>query len=157
VLVVLGVALRPLPKHGALLPGPSLIELLIGIAMLGLASMCLGLLISALVSTSEKAMPILVLATMVQVILSGFVEPLKSGSALWYIACVAPARWGFAAVASTASLNTISPPGSTTDPLWNHSGMHWLVDIGVMIGLAVFFIVLTALRLRKLGPRRRKA
>ena len=33
--------------------------------------MCLGLLVSALVSTSEKAMPFLVLLTMIQVILSG--------------------------------------------------------------------------------------
>jgi ABC-type multidrug transport system permease subunit len=48
-----------------------LIELLLGIAVLSLTSMCLGLLVSALVSTSEKAMPLLVLLTMVQVILSG--------------------------------------------------------------------------------------
>ncbi|HEY6296390.1 MAG TPA: FHA domain-containing protein [Streptosporangiaceae bacterium] len=157
VLVVLGVALDPLPAHGAFLPGPSLIELLIGIALLGLASMCLGLLISALVSTSEKAMPILVLVTMVQVILSGFVEPLKSGSALWYVACVAPARWGFAAVAATTNLNVISPLGSTVDPLWTHTASHWLRDMAIMIVLAVIFVVLTALRLRTLGPRRRKA
>jgi ABC-type multidrug transport system ATPase subunit len=156
VLVVLGVALRKLPPHGAFLPGSSLVELLIGIAMLGLASMCLGLFISALVSTSEKAMPILVLVTMVQVILSGFVEPLKSGSALWYVACVAPARWGFAAVASTANLNVISPLGSVTDPLWAHSASHWVRDMGIMIGLAALFVLLTALRLRRLGPRRRK-
>jgi ABC transport system ATP-binding/permease protein len=157
VLVLLGVALEPLPPHGAFLPGPSLVELLIGIALLGLASMCLGLFISALVSTSEKAMPILVLVTMVQVILSGFVEPLKSGSALWYVACVAPARWGFAAVASTTNLNVISVPGSTVDPLWAHTASHWLRDMAIMIVLAVIFIVLTALRLRTLGPRRRKA
>ncbi len=157
ILVVLGVAFRKLPAHGAFLPGPPLVELLIGVAMLGLASMCLGLLVSALVSTAEKAMPVLVLLTMVQVILCGFVTPLKSGTPLWYLACVAPARWGFAAVASTTSLNVISPLGSTTDPLWAHSASHWLVDMGVMIGLAVFFVLLAALRLRSLGPRRRKA
>jgi ABC transport system ATP-binding/permease protein len=157
ILVVLGVALRKLPTHGAFLPGPPLVELLLGVAMLGLASMCLGLLVSALVSTAEKAMPVLVLLTMVQVILCGFVTPLKSGQPLWYLASVAPARWGFGAVASTTNLNVISPFGSTTDPLWAHTATHWLVDMGVMIGLAVIFVLLTALRLRSLGPRRRKA
>ena len=156
VLVVLGVTFEPLPAHGAFLPGPSLIELLIGIALLGLASMCLGLFISALVSTSEKAMPILVLVTMVQVILSGFVEPLKSGSALWYVACVAPARWGFAAVASTTNLNVITPTlGTFTDPLWAHTASNWLRDMGILIGLGAIFMLLAALRLRRLGPRRR--
>ena len=40
--------------------------------------MCLGLLVSALVSTSEKAMPFLVLLTMAQVILSGGVLSLSA-------------------------------------------------------------------------------
>ncbi len=47
--------------------------------------------------------------------------------------------------------------GSTVDPLWAHTASHWLRDMAIMIGLAVIFVVLTALRLRRLGPRRRKA
>ena len=60
-----------MPAHGAFLTGAPLIEIMLGIAVLAVASMCLGLLVSALVSTSEKAMPFLVLLTMAQVILSG--------------------------------------------------------------------------------------
>ena len=67
--------------------------------------MCLGLLVSALVSTSEKAMPFLVLLTMVQVILSGGVLPLVGKPGLAQLAYIAPSRWGFAAVASTVNLN----------------------------------------------------
>ena len=67
--------------------------------MLAVASMCLGLFVSALVSTSEKAMPFLVLFTMVQVVLSGGVVPLDDNPGLSQLAMIAPSRWGFAAVA----------------------------------------------------------
>ena len=56
--------------------------MLIAIAVLALASMCLGLLVSAMVSTSEKAMPFLVLLTMVQVVLSGGVISLAEKAGL---------------------------------------------------------------------------
>jgi ABC-type multidrug transport system ATPase subunit len=157
VLVLLGVLGEPLPSQGALLTGLPLIELLIGIAMLGLASMCLGLLVSALVSTSEKAMPVLVLLTMIQVILSGSVLPLNGKTGLSQLAYLAPARWGFGAVASTTNLNVITPTlGNIVDPLWAHTASNWLRDMGILIGLAAIFIVVAALRLRRLGPRRRK-
>jgi ABC transport system ATP-binding/permease protein len=41
------------------------------VSLLGFASMCLGLVISALLSSTEQAMPILVGLTMGQVVLSG--------------------------------------------------------------------------------------
>src|SRR5579863_404193 len=158
VLVLLGVIGRPLPSQGAFLTGLPLVELLIGIALLGFASMCLGLLVSALVSTSEKAMPVLVLLTMIQVILSGSVLPLHGKTGLSQLAYLAPARWGFGAVASTANLNVITPTlGNIVDPLWAHSSSNWLRDMGILIGLAAIFVVVAALRLRRLGPRRRKS
>ncbi len=157
VLVLLGVVGRPLPPHGAFLTGLPLVELLIGVALLGLASMCLGLLVSALVSTSEKAMPVLVLLTMVQVILSGGVLALTGKAGLSQLAWLAPARWGFGALASTTNLNVITPTlGSFTDPLWAHSAGNWLRDMGILLGLGAVFMLLAALRLRSLGPRRRK-
>jgi len=153
VLVLLGVAARPLPKSGSFLTSAPLAELLVGIAALTLTSMCLGLLVSALVSTSEKAMPFLVLLTMVQVILSGAI-PVALTFAL---TAIAPARWGFGAVASTADLNHTSPirPGSA-DALWDHTSSQWLTDMAVTIGLGLLFVVLTWIFLRRLGPRRRK-
>jgi ABC-type multidrug transport system ATPase subunit len=154
VLVALGVALWPLPTSGSFLKSMPLIELLIGIAVLSLTSMCLGLLVSALVSTSEKAMPLLVLLTMIQVILSGGV-PVQLSPGL---TAIAPASWGFGAVASTADLNNTSPvqPGKP-DALWFHTQAHWLTDMGVMIGLGLLFVLLTWFFISRLGPRRRKA
>ena len=158
VLVLLGVVGRPLPPQGAFLTGLPLVELMIGIAVLGLASMCLGLLVSALVSTSEKAMPVLVLLTMVQVILSGGVIALYHKAGLSQLAYISPSRWGFGAVASTVNLNRINPTlGNFVDPLWNHTASNWLRDMGVMIGLSVLFTLIAWLRLLRLGPRRRKS
>src|SRR5690348_13160253 len=109
-LVLIGVSWRQFPAQGAFLTGAPLIEVILGIAVLAVASMCLGLLVSAMVSTSEKAMPFLVLFTMVQVVLSGFVVPLAHNPGLSQLAMIAPSRWGLAAVASTVDLNQISPP-----------------------------------------------
>ncbi len=157
VLVLIGLAGRPMPPTGAFLTGAPLVELLLGIAAISLASMCLGLLVSAMVSTSEKAMPFLVLLTMVQVILSGGVLSLSGKAGLTQLAWLAPARWGFGAVASTANLALINPTlGNFTDPIWAHTSANWLRDMGYTIGLAVIFTLLTWIKLRRIGPRRRK-
>ena len=156
-LVLIGLFGQKMPPKGALPGVPPLLEILIAIAALSLASMCLGLLVSALVSTSEKAMPFLVLLTMAQVILSGGVVSLVGKPGLEQLAYIAPARWGFGAVASTVNLNVIgvAAPGST-DPLWAQSAGNWLRDMGMLIALGVVFTLLTWLQMRRLGPRRRK-
>ena len=157
VLVLLGLGGRPLPPTGSFLTGAPLVELLLGVAFLAIASMCLGLLVSSLVSTSEKAMPFLVLLTMVQVILSGGVLSLSGKAGLTQLAWVAPARWGFAALASTANLNLINPAaGNFTDPLWDHTAATWLKDMGLMLALAVIFSLAAWIRMRRLSPRRRR-
>jgi ABC transport system ATP-binding/permease protein len=156
-LVLIGVSWRPMPAHGAFFTGAPLLELILGIAVLAVASMCLGLFVSAIVSTSEKAMPFLVLFTMVQVVLSGYVVPLANNNGLKQLAVVAPSRWGFAAVASTVNLNIITPQGQgIVDPLWTQTSQNWLRDMGIMIGLAVIFALLAWIQLRRLSPRRRK-
>jgi len=157
ILVLIGVSWRQMPAKGAFLTGAPLVELILGIALLAVTSMCLGLFVSAIVSTSEKAMPFLVLFTMVQVVLSGYVVPLAGKAGLSQLAMIAPSRWGFAAEASTVNLNVITPPkAGITDPLWAQTPQHWLRDMGVMAGLAVIFALLAWIRLRRLGPRRRK-
>jgi ABC transport system ATP-binding/permease protein len=156
-LVLIGLFGQKMPSKGALPGVPPLVEILIAIAALSLASMCLGLLVSALVSTSEKAMPFLVLLTMAQVILSGGVVSLVGKPGLQQLAYIAPARWGFGAVASTVNLNVIgvSAPGST-DPLWTQSSGNWLRDMGMLIALGVVFTLFAWFQMRRLGPRRRK-
>ena len=157
VIVLLGVTGRQLPAHGALLKSLPLLELLIAVAVLAVASMCLGLLVSAFASTSEKAMPFLVMLTMFQVILSGGVLPFNGMNGLSQLSWIAPARWGFAALASTVNLNGIGLlPGTDADPLWTTSSGDWLRDVGITAGWAVLYLLVTLTQLRRLGPRRRR-
>ncbi len=156
VIVLLGLAGRQLPHSGAVLGSQPLLELLISVAVLAMASMCLGLLVSSLVNTSEKAMPFLVMLTMAQVILSGGVLPLNGIAGLSQLSWIAPARWGFGAAAGTVNLNAVTPITTSADPLWRHTSGNWLRDLGFTAGLAAVFLVVTWIQLRRLGPRRRR-
>jgi ABC-type multidrug transport system ATPase subunit len=157
VLVLVGLVGRPLPAKGAFLTSAPLAELTIAIAVLAVASMTVGLLISALVDTSEKTMPLLVVVVLVQVVLSGGVFPLNGKVGLDQLSWLSPSRWGFGAMAATSSLNKISPPtpGTKPDPLWSHSGHTWLLEIAVQLALMAVFILLIGLRLRRVSPGRR--
>jgi ABC-type multidrug transport system ATPase subunit/pSer/pThr/pTyr-binding forkhead associated (FHA) protein len=152
-IVAIGLAGRPMPKTGSLITGAPLLEIAIAVAVLCFVSMLIGLAISSLVTKSEQTMPALVVVTMIQVVLSGGVIPLKG--ALSWVATIAPARWGMGALASTTSLNVITP-AQAPDALWNHTSSQWLTDIGFMILIGVVCLVITQWRLGKLGPGHRK-
>ncbi len=110
VLVIVGLTGRPLPAQGALLVHLPLVELMLAMFALGVASMTLGLLLSSLVDTSDKAMPLLVVVVMFQVVLSGGIFPLHGKTGLEQVSWISPSRWGFAATGSTVNLNTVIPP-----------------------------------------------
>jgi ABC transport system ATP-binding/permease protein len=116
VLVAVGLIGRPLPAHGALLTSQPLVELMLAMFLLSVASMTLGLLISSLVDTSDKAMPLLVVVVMFQVVLSGGIFPLHGKVGLDQVSWLSPSRWGFAAAASTTNLNKVLPPTGLSLP-----------------------------------------
>jgi ABC transport system ATP-binding/permease protein len=159
--VILGIGLGrsygKLPAMGAVLHGSggALLELLIVMVVLSITSMCLGLMLSALVPTNEIAMPILVGITMVQVVLSGGV-----GLSVYNIplAWLFPSYWGMSALASTVNLNVISPhaPGAHLDPFWDQTSMHWLMNIVALVILGLVFLVISWWRLLRLTPGRRR-
>ena len=151
-LVVVGVAGARLPAHGAVLTSVPLAELVLDVAVLAVASMALGLVVSALVSSSDKTMTVLVILSIVQVMLSGAVLPLGAGLKL--VSFLAPARWGFAATASTVNLNAILPRGSKTDPLWAHEPSAWLIAMGIQVLLVVVFTLIAWWRLIQISPGR---
>ena len=107
VLVIVGLTGRPLPKQGAVLGHLPLVELMLASFALGVASMTLGLLLSSLVDTSDKAMPLLVVAVMFQVVLAGGIFPLSGKAGIDQVSWISPSRWGFAATAATIDLNRV--------------------------------------------------
>ncbi len=154
VLVAIGLAGRPMPPRGVLTSFP-LAEIMLGVAVLAIASMTIGLLISAAVNSSDKTLPLLVVTVLVEVVLSGGVIRLNGSAGLEQLAWLTPSRWGFAAVASTIDLNHVTPPppGTSPDPLWNHSVHAWAVNMALQLVLAAVFALLTWRLLRR--PARR--
>ena len=113
------------PGSGTLLPGR--LELLADLAAVGLASLCVGLLISAVMSSSEKAVAAIPLAFVVFWLFSGTVSDLADTPVLSQVALLSPSNWGTAAAAGTVDLLELSPcaqepmattsePGSTSAP-----------------------------------------
>ena len=153
VIVLVGLAGRAMPPTGSFLHHLPLIEILIAVGLLAMASMCLGLMVSALVDTSEKAVPFLVMLVVGQIVLSGGVVPLAGIAGLSQVSWIAPARWGLGSAASTVNVNALTPVTAAADPLWNHTSAAWLRDIGFTVALAVVYLIITWIQFRRLGPR----
>ena len=155
VLVTLGLYGMKMPAHGALMKIPPLLELVLAMALLAVASMCLGLLASSIVNTSEKTMPVLVLASMAQVILSGGLLSLPAG--LNQVSYLVPARWGFAATAATVNFNEIIPPGAfKPEAIWDQKPATWLTDMGLQALIGVVCLLIAWWRLVQLSPGRKR-
>jgi ABC-type multidrug transport system ATPase subunit/pSer/pThr/pTyr-binding forkhead associated (FHA) protein len=155
-IVLVGLAGRPEPSTGAVIPGPVIIEIFIALSFLSVVSMLLGLAVSTLVTKGDQTMPILVGITMVQVALSGGMFPLTG--AMSFVSMIAPARWGLGAVASSINLDKIQFRANPTgdDALWRQDAAHWLTAVFVMLVIGVIWLVVARLRLSTIGPRKRR-
>ena len=156
VMVVGGLSGRPMPAHGVFIKASPLVELMLAMSFLAIASMALGLLISVSVSTSEKSLPLLFVSVMAQVICTGGVFALNGKLVLEQLAWLSPSRWGFAAAAATVNLTKIAPPtpGTKPDPLWAHTPSQWLIDMALMVVLGLLFSFISWRRLVRLSPGR---
>jgi ABC transport system ATP-binding/permease protein len=154
-MTVIGLAGKPAPTAGVLIKGAPLLELVLAMALLAIASMALGLLISALVNSSETTLVLLFVSVMAQVVFSGGVFPIAGRAGLSQVAWLSPSRWGYGAVASTDNLTLITP-GAKPDSLWTHSTNTWLLDMGMMIVLAAAFALITWRVLKRTNPGHRR-
>jgi ABC-type multidrug transport system ATPase subunit len=154
-MTVIGLAGKPLPASGVLLKSQPLLELVLAMALLAVASMALGLLISALVNSSETTLVLLFVTVMAQVVFTGGAFPIGGRPGLSQVAWIFPARWGYGAVASTANLNVITPDAKP-DSLWKHSLGTWGLDMGMMVLLTAVFALITWRVLKRSNPGRRR-
>jgi ABC-type multidrug transport system ATPase subunit len=161
-LVILGIGLGrsygklPAAPQGGPHGGAALLFLLITMIVLSITSMCLGLLLSALVPTNEIAMPILVGITMVQVVLSGGVGLVIGNTPAQYFAALFPSFWGMNALASTIDLNQVIQVPTQAKPVSYWDPSHYALNIAGLIVLAVVFLAIANWRLIRLTPGRRK-
>ncbi len=83
---------------------PPFMEIYITMALTSLAGLMIGLTVSALVPNNDRAMSIVPLVLIPQVIFSGIIFKLE-GPSLSFIAAFFPARWAMAAMGSSVGLH----------------------------------------------------
>ncbi|MFJ7960855.1 FHA domain-containing protein [Streptomyces sp. NPDC096319] len=151
----IGFSTRALPEEGLFMP-PA-VELCVQVIALGLTSMMVGLVISALVKTAEKTMPLLVMFAIIQVVFTGILFQVYGSPGLEQFAWLMPSRWGIAGAGTTLDLAHLMPPWdhkdpTNTDPLWEHTVGQWSLDLGIQLLMATLCCVLVARLLRRHEP-----
>jgi hypothetical protein len=144
------------PKNGAVVLGggevAASIELFFGMAAATVCAATVGLALSALAKTSEQIMPLLVVAIMSQLVFSGGMIPVTGRMPLDQMSWVTPARWGFAATASTVGLtDLVKPPIMPDDALWKHTSGAWFLNMAMLAVLSVFYLTFVRFKIRLKG------
>ncbi|MET9764083.1 FHA domain-containing protein [Streptomyces sp. NPDC006372] len=151
---VIGFSSREIPEEGLVLGSATLVELSIPIMALGFTSMMFGLIISSLVKTAEKTMPLLVMFAIIQVVFTGCLFTLHGSIGVNQFSFLMPSRWAVAASGATLDFNKISPPETAgdNDPLWEHTVGAWAMDMGALLALGVICGFFVARFLRRHEP-----
>jgi len=145
--VFLATLMRSPPPEGLVLGDP-LIEIVISMTLVAIASTVMGLLASALVRTAEQTTPILVVSVMAQLVLSGGLFVITGQKGLEVAAWLDPSRWGFSAAAATTNLVGFPFP----DPAWEHTTGNWWRGVLVLIMQIVVLAGATRYAMRRFEP-----
>ncbi|WP_317442565.1 FHA domain-containing protein [Streptomyces collinus] len=152
---LIGFSSREIPGEGVVLGHSTLLELCVPVMALGFTSMMFGLVISSLVKTAEKTMPLLVMFAIIQVVFTGCLFTLHGTPGVNEFSYLMPSRWAVAAAGATLDFNNIAPNAddpTSTDPLWNHTAAAWSLDMIALIVLGVVCGFLVARFLRRHEP-----
>ncbi|MEW9520179.1 ABC transporter ATP-binding protein/permease [Streptomyces tubercidicus] len=153
IIAIIGFSTRTLPDEGLIVAKAPAVEMALAIIALGFTSMMFGLIISALVKTAEKTMPLLVMFAIVQVVFTGVLFQLFDTPGVAQFAWLMPSRWAVAAMGATADMNTLLPwePGNP-DALWKHQTGVYVMDMIILITLGIGLAFVVARLLRRHEP-----
>ncbi|MEU2394421.1 FHA domain-containing protein [Streptomyces sp. NPDC007369] len=140
IICLIGFTPRKLPAEGLFMDPAT--ELCISVIALGFTSMMFGLVISSLVKTAEKTMPLLVMFAIVQVVFTGILFQIYDKPGLEQFAWLMPSRWAIAAAGTTLNLGKLMAPWdhenpTNTDPLWDPTAGQWTLNVLVLLALGV--------------------
>jgi ABC-type multidrug transport system ATPase subunit len=157
IICAIGLSVRKLPEEGLIIKSFPAAELTLVIIALGFTSMMFGLVISSLVKTAEKTMPLLVMFAIVQVVFTGVLFQIFGTVGLEQVAWLMPSRWAIGAAGATLDLGHLMPPWDQAkpdnlDPLWEHSASQWGFDMAILLGIALVCGVLVLRLLRRHEP-----
>jgi ABC-type multidrug transport system ATPase subunit len=177
ILVPIALARQSPPSGGSFFPN-GMLELVVAGALAGLAAMSLALVISSLSHTADRAMTVLPVVLIVQMLLAmgGVFPDLTDKPVLEQASYLAGAQWAFSASASTVDLDhlmsidrvarsypevRIDNPGPAlakltddkiVDRLWRHDWKTWGLSAGALLLLTAAGVVATGLILRRRRP-----
>ncbi|MGC5615001.1 ATP-binding cassette domain-containing protein [Georgenia sp. Z1491] len=134
------------PTNSALLPAGSA-EIVVAAVVLAFTCMVMGLMLSAIASNSEQIMPLLVVAVMLQLVLSGGVIDVAGQPVFEQLAWFMPARWGFSMAMSSVGITDWHP--YQDDPLWSQEPGIWFLGLAMLIVWAVVYALIARWRLVK--------
>jgi hypothetical protein len=104
--------------------------------------------LSAAAKSQDQILPMLVITVMLSIVFAGGMIPVTGRVVLEQMSWGLPARWGFAASASTTDLRGIAPLTPANEMLWSHEPRWWLLDITVLSVLAIVLAVFARWRIR---------
>jgi ABC transport system ATP-binding/permease protein len=116
-------------------------SLFVTVAGTCIASATLGLLLSAIAQSNEQIMQLLAGSIILQLVLAGGMIPVTGRAGLNQLSWVTPARWGYAAGASSIDFPNLVKVKQipTNDPIWQHSKHIFLFDMGMLAALSLFY------------------
>src|SRR4029077_12104621 len=136
------------PTHGAGILGNPGFELYVTLAETAAVAAATGLVLSAAARSHDQILPMLVITVMLSIVFSGGLIPVTRRVVLDQVSWLVPARWGFAASASTIDLRRCDPTVRVRDPLWSHDLRSWLLAMGLLCALGMVAAVMVRWRLR---------
>jgi ABC transport system ATP-binding/permease protein len=137
------------PLSGAVLLGNVDFELFVTVAATCVGAALLGMALSALAQTQEQIMPMLVVSIMSQLVFSGGMIWVTNRMVLDQLSWATPARWGFAASASTIDAHRLIPgPTDPKDQHWDHKASAWLFDMAMLAVLCLVYSTIVWWRIR---------
>jgi ABC-type multidrug transport system ATPase subunit len=150
IVVVIAIVGKGGPTQGAVALGIPNVELFADIALTTVASAMLGLVLSAIAKSNEQIMPLLVVAVMSQLVFNGGMIPVTGRTGLDQMSWATPARWGFAASASTVDLLNLEAhvPAVAHDSHWRHTPAAWWFDMGMLVALSVLYLSFVRWKIR---------
>jgi hypothetical protein len=155
----IGLARQDVGALDPLLLPSAWLELYVVVALCGLTAMAAGLLISAAVSSADKAMSLLPVFLFAQFLLAGVVFPV-SGPGVQQLSWLAGSRWAFAGVASTSDVYASRRCGAgptvadTCTSLWKHTPAALSLAAGCLLVLSALAVAWTLRLLARSDPAR---
>ncbi len=147
ILTAIVAAGKGMPTRGAVLVDNGITELYVTLGLTAIVSAIVGLALSSLARSTEQVLPMLVATIMASMVLAGGLIQVTGRLGLDQVSWLLPARWGFAASASTVDLRTIDPLVAG-ERMWLHALRYWLEDTGLLVLLGAVAASFVRFRLR---------